>query len=540
MNAPCASGRKTSLCRLSGLSALVSALVSASAAPAETTPDVFSGPVPEIRIEIPDEGMRVLRRYRQVWGQPRPERVDVRATVREGGRVYTNVAVHLKGSYTFQPVDAQPSLTLNFDKFAKGQLFHGLDKIHLNNSVQDPTYIHEALAREVFNAAGVPTPRAGHATVSLNGRNLGFYVLVEGGNKRFLRRHYTSVRGNLYDGGSGGDLNSSKLDVDSGENPDDRGDLQAIIAATREANPTARFAKLEQLLDVDRFLTYAALEVLFVHWDGYVMAGNNYHVFHDAERGKMIFMPRGMDQILGFSSSTSLSIRPQWKGMVARALLSTAEGSRRYEQHLRELLAGEFSAEKLNARVDRIAARIRPAAAPGFLAGFPFQARVSSLKSRIGQRLASAEAQLARPDNPVAFPASGVMPLTGWRFRNGQQGESSGREVADERGTMLEIRASGEGGSGSWRKTVLLGPGSYEFQGSGKVGGLPDGVAESGVLLRISGERSTGGLSTAGEWKPLRYRFEMGAAGNVELVCEYRGTEGVGWFDAGSLRLVKR
>lgn len=179
MNALRVSGRTKSLGRGCGIFFLFSVLAPVSGAAAEPETDVFSGPVPEIRIEIPDEGMRVLRRYRQVWGQPRPGRVDVRATVREGGRVYTNVAVHLKGSYTFQPVDAQPSLTLNFDKFAKGQLFHGLDKIHLNNSVQDPACLHEALAREVFNAAGVPTPRASHATVALNGRNLGFYVLVE-------------------------------------------------------------------------------------------------------------------------------------------------------------------------------------------------------------------------------------------------------------------------------------------------------------------------------------------------------------------------
>ncbi|HEU4388286.1 MAG TPA: hypothetical protein VFV34_10850, partial [Blastocatellia bacterium] len=87
---------------------------------------LFTGPVPSLRIDIPAEGMKVLRDYRQVWRQPRPERSDVRASVHEGGRVYTNVAVHLKGSYTFQPIDEKPSLTLNFDKFAPGQRFHGL------------------------------------------------------------------------------------------------------------------------------------------------------------------------------------------------------------------------------------------------------------------------------------------------------------------------------------------------------------------------------------------------------------------------------
>jgi hypothetical protein len=85
---------------------------------AQVGDDLFSRPVPQLQIEIPAGGMATLRAYQQVWRQPRPERVDVRATVREGGHVYTNVAIHLKGSFTFQPIDAKPSLTLNFDKAA--------------------------------------------------------------------------------------------------------------------------------------------------------------------------------------------------------------------------------------------------------------------------------------------------------------------------------------------------------------------------------------------------------------------------------------
>src|SRR6478609_8041790 len=94
--------------------------------------DIFTGGlVPHIRIEISQEGMEILRAYHQVWGQPRPERVDVKATIREGNQVYTNVTLHLKGSYSFQPIDAKPSFTINFEKSAEGQKFHGLGKLHL-------------------------------------------------------------------------------------------------------------------------------------------------------------------------------------------------------------------------------------------------------------------------------------------------------------------------------------------------------------------------------------------------------------------------
>src|SRR5215204_3387787 len=98
--------------------------------------ELFSGPVPVFKIEIPAEGMETLRQYRQALRQEHPQRTDVRVTVREGGEVYNDVAAHLKGSYSFQGIDEKPSLTLNFDKFVAGRRFHGLSKIHLNNSAQ--------------------------------------------------------------------------------------------------------------------------------------------------------------------------------------------------------------------------------------------------------------------------------------------------------------------------------------------------------------------------------------------------------------------
>ena len=55
------------------------------------------------------------------------ERPSVRATVREGELVWTNVSLHLKGAAgSFRSVDDKPALTLNFDKLPDGQRFHGL------------------------------------------------------------------------------------------------------------------------------------------------------------------------------------------------------------------------------------------------------------------------------------------------------------------------------------------------------------------------------------------------------------------------------
>src|SRR5437667_6690703 len=153
-----------------------------------------------IAIEIPEEGIRTLRQYP---GRHDPQgRAEVPARVLESNTVYTNVAVHLKGVGSSRPIDQMPSLTLDFDKFAPKQKFHGLTKISLNNSAQDSTCLNEKLSRELFAAAGVPVPRADHAVVTLNGRALGLYVLTEGYSKQFLQRYFKRSDGNLYDGGS--------------------------------------------------------------------------------------------------------------------------------------------------------------------------------------------------------------------------------------------------------------------------------------------------------------------------------------------------
>ena len=289
--------------------------------------DIFTKPtVLSIEIEIPRTGMNLLRRTQ--WGGGGGDaRPTARATVREGGVVYTNVAVHLKGAAgSFRPVDDQPAMTLNFDKFVPGQSFHGLHKISLNNSVQDPSYLSEKICRELFDAAGVPVPRAGHALVRLNGRGLGLYVLLEGANKQFLKRYFSNVKGNLYDGGFVRDIDES-LSVNCGDNPNDHSDITALRAALNGRDSAA----LNKVLDVDRLLSMTAVEVMVLHWDGYALNKNNWRLFHDLDSGKMVFIPHGLDQTFGISLRCSTDFRTpgHWSGRAAAVVMRN--GQRRYE-----------------------------------------------------------------------------------------------------------------------------------------------------------------------------------------------------------------
>ena len=55
----------------------------------------------------------------------------------------------------------------------------------LNNMVQDPTMLHEALGNEVYQAAGVPVPRTSYVHLRVYDQDQGLYLNVETIDRRF-------------------------------------------------------------------------------------------------------------------------------------------------------------------------------------------------------------------------------------------------------------------------------------------------------------------------------------------------------------------
>jgi hypothetical protein len=492
-----------------------------------------------IRITLSSQAMATLRNYEWEWGGNTSERTNVLGTVREGDTVYTNVAIHLKGAAgSFQSLDKKPALTLNFDKYAKGQRFHGLEKIHLNNSVQDQTYVCEQLAREMFNAAGIPAPRATHATLALNNRDLGLYVLVEGWNTQFLKRHFRNSKGELWDGGFGKDIDKP-LQLNSGEDRNDRQRLRDLVAVCKESDSAERWERLETVLDLDRFITFSALEIMLCHWDGYSMGHNNYRVYHDPDSDRIVFLPHGLDQLFGvFRSTPESSIRPMMKGLVANAVKQAPEGRRLYLAAMTQLLTNIFNAAALTQRVDQIAAKIRPAL--GKSGSLRHESTVSVLKDRIVRRTHSVAQQIRETETPLVFDAAGEARLTGWESRRDAGNPSFGQPRGAQ--AILQISASGSRAYGSWRTIVLLNAGHYRFIGKVKTENLlvgPD-VQHGGVTLRKSGEREAHMIAQAPEWTTLTYDFSVEGLTDVELLCELRATSGRAIFDANSLKLVRQ
>ena len=491
--------------------------------------DLFTnGAVRRIRIELEPQCLQALRKESRRY---------VLATLYSEGTTYRDVGIHLKGATgSFRGIDDKPSLTLDFGRFTGGQKFHGLRKIHLNNSVEDPSFVNELIGSELFRSAGVPAPRVSHARVEMNGRPLGLYVLKEGFTEDFLGIYFKRVDGNLYDTDWGHDV-GERMKRLSGRDPENKQrDLETLAAATREMDLGRRWQGLEDSLDLDRFFTFMALEVMICHRDGYCMARNNFRIYYDPETGKAVFLPHGMDQLFG---KADLPWKPHMAGLVARSALETPEARQRYEAQFRAIFTNLFIVDRLTNSVNQIVAGLRPFLEKSEFKGIEREA--ATVRDRIVQREIKLRRQLSRPEPAPPDFKDGIARLSGWVKADEPAG---GRmEKTNGRIPVLHIVAGPVTGA-TWRTTARLRRGRYRFEGLGRIASvraLPYG-RNQGAGLSVAG-RLEQPFNFTGDspWKTLAIDFEVHSdEEEVEFVCQLRASAGEAWFDQSSLRLFQR
>ncbi len=380
--------RSHTACRIAlfwAVAHLAASPVSAQKAAKESEAFFAGKKIPHLDIEIAAKPLSLLRLEPRTY---------VKATITVGDTVYPDVGIHLRGGLgSFRPLHDKPGLTLNMNKFGEDKLYHGMDKWHLCNSVQDPGFLSELVCGEMMRAAGVPASRIHHAVVTLNGRKLGMYYLKEGYDKHFLKRNFTTSDGNLYDGGFLTDIDQPIQILREKNDVKDRADLKALAAAAREPDLKKRFARLEKLLDMDVFISGFVVQAILGDWDGYVFNRNNYRVYHDPNRDKIVFIPSGMDQEFGNAERGPLI--PPMKGLVARAVLETPEGRARYLKRMAEVNKTVMVAERWNKRLDELQERLQPEIAKlDARAGADFPNQVKRIREFFRIRPGSIERQL--------------------------------------------------------------------------------------------------------------------------------------------------
>ncbi|MBQ6877212.1 MAG: CotH kinase family protein, partial [Oscillospiraceae bacterium] len=148
------------------------------------------------------------------------------------GETIKNVGIRGKGNTSLSSVSSMGSqrysFKIEFDQYDSTSAYHGLDKLSLNNLIQDATFMKDYLTYQMMNAFGVSAPLCSFAYITVNGEDWGLYLAVEGVEESFLRRNYGNDYGELYKpdsmnfgggrgNGKGFDMNEFAENFENGE-----------------------------------------------------------------------------------------------------------------------------------------------------------------------------------------------------------------------------------------------------------------------------------------------------------------------------------
>lgn len=227
-------------------------------------------------------------------------------TVEIDGETFRNVGIRAKGNNSLRLTEeyglSRYSLKLEFDQFQDGGNYHGLDKLSLDASFQDNSYLKTWLAFDIMEFLGVPTPLRSFVWVTVNGQPWGLFLAVEEPEEAFARRNFGANHGQLYKPDYRS-LAEENADVHLRYTTDEPEDYPGIFEnAKLDPSPADRQRlvdslkilnsgeDLETAVDVEQVLRYFVGQVFVMNWDSYLgHTGHNYLLYE--EEGKLSMLP---------------------------------------------------------------------------------------------------------------------------------------------------------------------------------------------------------------------------------------------------------
>lgn len=151
------------------------------------------------------------------------------------GEEQPGAAIRAKGNTSLSSVAAygndRYSFKVEFDHYDSSLSYYGLDKLNLNNIIQDNTYMKDYLCYQLMAAAGAPAPLCSYVWITVNGEDWGLYLAVEAVEESFLLRNYGTDYGELYKPDStemgGGRGNGGGFDMDDFQERMENGEFTA-------------------------------------------------------------------------------------------------------------------------------------------------------------------------------------------------------------------------------------------------------------------------------------------------------------------------
>ena len=321
-----------------------------------------------------------------------PEEEYIPATVEIDGEAFRQVGLRAKGNNSLRLTAeyglSRYSLKLEFDHYTDGS-YHGLDKLSLDASFQDNSYLKTWLAFDIMEFLGVPTPLRSFVWVTVNGQPWGLFLAVEEPEEAFARRNFGANHGQLYkpDYRSLAEENADvHLRYTTGEPEDYPGifenakldpsaaDRQRLVDSLKILNSGE---DLETAVDVEQVLRYFVGQVFVMNWDSYLgHTGHNYLLYE--EEGKLSMLPwdynlafgtyaLGMTDpitdpnvLLNYPILTPAPGEYMTKRPLYHQLMQVEEYFQQYQAYFRRFLAEYVESGKLSAALWQAAELIAP------------------------------------------------------------------------------------------------------------------------------------------------------------------------------------
>lgn len=239
----------------------------------------------------------------------------------EGG-IYK--AIHLKLSFdetfddeAYYGSSAQVWATDELRQARKDRTFATMESLELRwNKCYDSTYLKETYAYELYRSEGVMAPMSTLCSMDWSGVHMGVYVINEPVDESFLEKRLPEeeLGGDLYKCGWTWQ-GCSFTNADSiGIEDEDKGEFYCYDLKTNKKDSQHETLKnllkklnagnmtketFAQLVDVDNFISYAAVSYFLGNPDDLRNNYNNFYLYFLKSSGKAVLIPYDYDRCLG-------------------------------------------------------------------------------------------------------------------------------------------------------------------------------------------------------------------------------------------------
>lgn len=273
---------------------------------------------------------------------------------------------------------------LDFDEFEdsyeelENQRFYGVKKLSFSSNFGDESLLHEKLATEMFSEAGLIAPETAFYRVYVDygegSQYFGLYTAVEVIDDTVIDKFWDDSW-NVYEAEwkwvtlaeDTYDQISTHYEKKTNEEEADWSDVQELSTVLnsdlRLIDSQSWKDNLEEIFDVDVFLTWLAVNGTIQNWDTYGVMTHNFYLYDNPETGKLTWIPWDNNESFsewkkGLVGLTANGTGDDWP--LIRYILDDEEYRAQYIENVHEFNDTIFSKEALTERIEQLHDMIAP------------------------------------------------------------------------------------------------------------------------------------------------------------------------------------